>query len=161
MKRKTENLKVLESTRVDFSLFHDVIMEEFEAHAYLSPCLMTTNDIVNVTDSVVALLVKHTPFCLTANYGCTRAVQYFFPEGEFLDIFDDLRIRFSDFLSDFGIDFREKYVVRRTDTYYATFFRVSDDDYKTLSARLNSLAYSLAPVFAGLSFTSEDSEEIH
>lgn len=136
-------------------------MEEFEKYAYLSPCLMTTNDIINVTDSVTALLMKHTSFCLTANYGCTRAVQYFFSESEFLEVFDNLRMRFSDFLSDFGIDFREKYVVRRTDTYYATFFRVSDDDYKTLSARLNSLAYSLAPVFAGLSFTGEDSEEVH
>ena len=135
--------------------------EELEKYAYLSPIMMKDRDILNVTDSVVSMLIKHTSYCLVQQHGTMRALLYFFSESEFLEIFDNLRMRFSDFLSDFGIDFREKYVVRRTDTYYATFFRVSEDDYKTLSARLNSLAYSLAPVFAGLSFTGEDSEEVH
>lgn len=147
MMNKKESLKVIESTRLDISLFHSIVVEELDKHSFNSPIMMSWNDCIDCVNSVMSLLFKHHPRCLMLNNDSTRAILHFFDEQEFIDIFDDLQMKFNDFLEDMGIYSKEKYLVKRIDTFNTIFMRLDDESFQEATDQLYKAQYGCTPLF--------------
>lgn len=144
---KNENCKVLESTRLDFRLFHQTVIDELTAHAYESPIMMKESDIYGIVDPTITMLLRHTYFVTCLNNTGIRGLSYYFTQDDFLEVFDDLRIKFSIFLEEQGILYTEHYLVMRVDNFDAVFLRLADDDYKEVCDKLDTIGECFPTLF--------------
>lgn len=145
----TTNLKRKESVvkvHVDFRDFYPVIREHYDINGYYSSRIINERTVDILLEPTIAFLIKHKHNVFNLSYSRYTELLLYFSESEFIEIFDDLQIEFSEFLSDLGIFGFERYILLRRDNFDCDFIKVGDEQFQAFIDKHTKLPPSCSEI---------------